>query len=136
MKPLFLLFFMLPFVCLAQHRITVNVEDVNNAKGKVCVAVYDSQEGFLKFDRVVKKQAEKAQQGTTQVIISDLPEGTYALAVFHDENANDELDTNWIGIPKEAVGFSHAKMKTFGPPKFDECAFKLQSDEHITIQIK
>ena len=33
-----------------------------------------------------------------------LPEGEYAISLFHDENENKELDTNFIGIPKEAFG--------------------------------
>jgi uncharacterized protein (DUF2141 family) len=31
----------------------------------------------------------------------DIPPGTYALAVVHDENMNGKLDTNWLGIPTE-----------------------------------
>jgi len=67
--------------------------------------------------------------------ITDLPAGEYALAIFHDENNNGKLDTNWLGIPKEKVAFSKAKMKTFGPPKFKECAFKMSSDHEIHIDL-
>jgi len=46
------------------------------------------------------------------------PKANYAMAIFHDENENDKLDTNWLGIPKEPISaFSNAKLKTFfGPP--------------------
>jgi len=37
----------------------------------------------------------------------DIPPGTYALVVIHDENMNGKLDTNWVGIPKEGYGFSN-----------------------------
>jgi uncharacterized protein (DUF2141 family) len=29
----------------------------------------------------------------------DIPPGTYALTVIHDENMNGKPDTKWLGIP-------------------------------------
>jgi len=78
----------------------------------------------------------QAIRGETAVTINNIPNGEYALAVFHDKNGNKELDTNWLGIPKEDVGFSNAKMKTFGPPSFKECAIRLDSDAEIKVVIK
>ena len=69
------------------------------------------------------------------VKINDVPAGTYAIAVFHDENGNNELDTNMFGVPKEPVAFSKAKMKLFGPPKFDECQFQVSSDTELIIYL-
>jgi len=80
-----------------------------------------------------KSDSIAAKKGVTKLSIKDVPEGEYALAIFYDENGNDKLDTNWLGIPKEKVAFSNAKMKTFGPPKFKECAFKLSTDTKINV---
>jgi uncharacterized protein (DUF2141 family) len=41
--------------------------------------------------------------------------------LFHDENGNQALDTNLLGIPKEDVAFSHAKMKAVDQPCFEDC---------------
>ncbi|WP_394747724.1 DUF2141 domain-containing protein [Spongiimicrobium salis] len=136
MKRFCVLFLLLPCFALAQNTLSVNVSGVKTSDGKISVAVYDTSEGFLKFDQVFKGTSASAQKGITNVVIDDLPDGEYALAVFHDKNANDELDTNWLGIPKEAIGFSKAKMKTFGPPRFKECAMKIDADAEITIKIK
>ena len=130
-----LLFFLFPFFVLAQNEITVDVHDVPSSKGKISVAVYNSEEGFLKFDKVFKCDSIAAKKGVTKLSIKDLPEGEYALAVFYDENGNDKLDTNWLGIPKEKVAFSNAKMKTFGPPKFKECVFKLSTNTKINVSL-
>lgn len=121
---------------MAQFNLTVNVTNVKSTDGKISVAAYDRAAGFLKFDKVFMAQTAPAEKGSTKVIIKDLPESTYALAVFHDENANDKLDTNFIGIPKEPLGFSIGKMKTLGPPSFDECSFELTSDQSISVPIK
>ncbi|BDW92600.1 hypothetical protein MACH07_14320 [Flagellimonas marinaquae] len=131
----FLFLFLLPVVGFSQNTLSVQVNNVKSHKGKVNVAVYDSDEGFLSFDQVLKTKSVVADQGSVVLHISDLPSGEYALAVFHDENDNGKLDTNWLGIPKEKVAFSNAKMKTFGPPKYKECAFRMDSDHQIHIDL-
>lgn len=125
---------MIPFLGLAQNKLSVAVTGVKNSDGKICVAAYAKEEGFLKLESVVKFKTAEAVKGTTSLII-DLPKGTYALAVFHDENNNGELDTNWIGIPKEKVAFSNAKMKTFGPPSFKDCSFTVKEGQKLYIPI-
>ena len=61
---------------------------------------------------------------------------TLALAIFHDRNANERLDTNWIGVPKEPYGFSNARTRTFGPPRYRDCVLKLQKDMIIRIPLE
>ncbi|MBW8243061.1 DUF2141 domain-containing protein [Muricauda oceani] len=130
---IFLLF--LPFFSLAQNILSIQVNNVPSDHGSVKVAVYDSDESFLSFDQVLRSDSVNADMGSVVLHISDLPSGEYALAIFHDENDNGKLDTNWLGIPKEKVAFSKAKMKTFGPPKFKECAFTMSSDHEIHIDL-
>lgn len=121
---------------MAQFDLAVTVKNVKSNDGNISVAVYDNADGFLKFDKVFKAEAVPSQKGSTEVLLKNLPEGTYAIAAFHDENGNDELDTNMLGIPKEPLGFSKGKMKTFGPPSFEECSFELTSDLSISVPIK
>ena len=132
----------LPFVTFlfslgvfAQNSITIDVHGIPESKGKVSVALYTNEDGFLHFDHVFKSDSIAAQKGITHLHIKDIPSGEYAVAVFYDENGNDKLDTNWLGIPKEKVGFSNARMKTFGPPKFKECAFTITEDVAIDISL-
>jgi uncharacterized protein (DUF2141 family) len=47
--------------------------------------------------------------------------------LFHDENENKELDTNFIGIPREGMGTTNNKKPKFRAPKFEEASFKLES---------
>lgn len=117
----------------AQHTLRMKIKGVESAKGKVSAALYTDQNSFLKFDKVFKSVSAKAEKGGTRLIVENLPDGDYAVAVFHDKNGNGKLDTNFLGIPKEPVAFSNAKMKTFGPPKFKECAFSITKDIEITI---
>jgi uncharacterized protein (DUF2141 family) len=133
MNKLVTLSLLLPIMVCSQNKLSITVEGVKTSNGKISVALYDRSEGFLKFDKVFKADSIKARKGVTSIEIHDLPGGEYALAVFHDENGNDELDTNWLGIPTESVGFSRARMKAFGPPSFRECALQVYSDSEVRV---
>ncbi len=132
-KYLLLLLFLLPLTGFAQNELIVEVQGVQSSIGNINVAVYNKAEGFLKFEGVYKSDSTRAVAGNTRIRIQDLPSGEYALAVFHDKNGNNILDTNWLGIPKEPFGFSNAKMKTFGPPSFRECSFSLSSNQAVKV---
>ena len=136
MKIIFLVLLLSPFLMLSQNKLSVEVTGVKSNAGSVLVAVYNSSDSFLDSDKMFSGRSSKAQMGSTRVIIENLPDGEYALAIFHDEDGNDELNTNWIGIPKEPICFSIGKMKTFGPPKYEECAFKLEGDREIQVTFK
>lgn len=136
MKKLLFLVFLLPLICLSQHTLTVKAEGLRSSKGLIAVGVYNTAETFLEEGKTFTGVFETAKTGTTTILIPDLPDGTYAVSIFHDENGNKKLDTNFMGIPKEPVAFSKAKMKTFGPPSFEECAFDLKGDLEIRIAFK
>lgn len=70
----------------------------------------------------VKPKGKKAK-----CVFEKIPLGTYAVSAYHDSNGNGELDTNWLGIPKEGVGASNNAKGSMGPPKFDDAKFELTS---------
>ncbi|WP_428375131.1 DUF2141 domain-containing protein [Lichenicoccus sp.] len=45
--------------------------------------------------------------------------GTYAVAIYHDENDNHHFDRNFLGLPAEGYGFSNNAAPLFAPPRFD-----------------
>ena len=126
---------LLPVLCLAQHQLTVTVTGVENTEGNINIALYTTDDGFLKSDQHYTGIVVKSEKGTTTGLFSALPKGKYAIALFHDENANAELDTNFLGIPKEPLGFSIGKLKTFGPPNFEECSFVVDYDMAISVPL-
>ena len=132
--PYFILL-LLPIFGMAQQQLTVTVTGIASTNGSIHIAVYNSGENFLESDQFYKNIIVESEKGSTIGVFTNLPNGKYALAVFHDENANEKLDTNFIGVPKEPLGFSIGKLKTFGPPSFDECSFSLDADMAITIPI-
>jgi len=133
---LFFLLLGLPSLVTSQNTLTVWVEGVSSSDGYIAVAVYSDEDGFLKDGKAFTGAFAQAEKGTTHIEFHNLPDGIYAVSIFHDENGNKEMDTNLIGIPKEPLGFSIGKLKTFGPPSFKECSFEMTSDFEIKIPIK
>ena len=56
--------------------------------------------------------------------LEHVPPGRYAIAVFHDENSNRNLD-KFAGIPKEGFAFSRNPSIKFRAPRFEEVAIDL-----------
>ena len=133
MRILLLAFLVIPFLGFSQNKLVIEVVGVPNSEGNIKVALYNTEDTFLSHETVFKTDSVTATQGMTQLSLEDIPDGEYAVAIYHDANGNDELDTNWLGIPKEPIGFSKSGMKTFGPPKFKDCSFRIQPDTQIQV---
>ena len=118
--------------------LTVRVTGAHNAKGKIRVALFHDGKGFPNdASQAVRTQAADIDQQTlsAQVRFVDLPTDVYAVSAFHDENMNQKLDKNFMGVPKEGYGASNNPKKKMGPPNFDEAKFQLSGTEQ-SVEIK
>lgn len=117
--------------------IRVEIGGLRDNKGQVLCALYSSADGFPKNSEKALARVSSAISDKQAVCeFSVLAPGTYAVSVFHDENSNGKLDTNFMGIPREGVGASNNAKGHFGPPKFDAAAFHFSTgrlDLKITI---
>ena len=113
--------------------LTVRMSNVRNAKGEVLVAACQ-QAQFLKESCPYNGSAP-AHVGMTVLVLHGLPPGQYAVQTFHDENGNKKVDRNFIGIPREGVGFSNDAPIRMGPPKWADAMFAFNGAEQ-TIQLK
>ena len=57
------------------------------------------------------------------------------IAVVHDENSNNKMDTA-IFLPKEGFGFSRNPTITVGPPSFKSASFAVAGDMRQSIKMK
>jgi uncharacterized protein (DUF2141 family) len=116
------------------HSLTIQVTNIKNDKGKIGIAIYNSEKDFLK--KHYEAKSTKAMMGQATIVVENLPIGYYAISLIHDANENDKMDTNLIGIPKEGFGFSNNVMGTFGPPSFEKAKVEVRSDKSISILLK
>lgn len=118
----------------AQHKMEITIKGIEKVKGTVLVAVYNSEDSFMKKHVLSAKQKVSDKQVT--VVIDNVKTGDYAITTFHDENDNGKLDTNFIGIPNEPYGFSNDARGSFGPPSFDKAKVKIDGDKKLVITLK
>ena len=125
------------FASCAAHAgdLRITVEGVKNDQGQIMVALYDSADGFLK--RTVKTGAAAAANGSTKVVIKDVPAGAYGFALFHDANGNGKMDKNMMGIPSEDYAFSNNALGNMGPPSFEQARFAVPTaGAAITVSLR
>lgn len=105
----------------AECRIVAQITGMPSPSGQVRILVLSPTSDFsLQSPQVVARSAADADAAILDIALGALPGGDYALLVWHDANGNGELDTNFIGIPKEAVGASNnpAARPTFANSRF------------------
>ena len=111
-------------------RLRILVDGVRSDKGLMTATLYPGDAGkFLKKDGALKVWRDPAHPPTTAMCIWLPGPGTYALAIYHDANANMKLDRGMFG-PTEAYGFSNNPKVRFAPPVYD--AVKFQANEGDT----
>jgi uncharacterized protein (DUF2141 family) len=116
--------------------VVIAVEKMRSAKGvlQICLTAREQHFPDCENDPKARRMTVKASAAIAR--FKNLPAGSYAAAIVHDENANDRLD-KFIGIPKEGIGFSRNPKFSFGPPKFRNAVFNAQSGEvRETINLK
>ena len=112
----------------------VEISGLKDVTGEVYIAVYNSEDDWLSEDAVFaseKVAIADALDGELVRTELQLPLDDYALTVFYDADGDGELDTNFIGIPKEPFAMSNNAVAKFGPPKYDEAVFTLGAEPHI-----
>lgn len=78
------------------------------------------------------RQEVDAAQGVVNIEFQDVPPGEYAFAVFHDENANGQLDLSATFLPKEGMAFGKDAMGRTGVPTFRQSAITLhETGKHM-----
>ena len=108
--------------CPGMH---VKILNIRNSIGTVACALFESPAGFpIEFLHYATNiMVIKIRDTQARCDFLDIPPGTYALAVIHDENMNGKLDTNWLGVPTEGYGFSNDAKALMGAPSFDAASF-------------
>ena len=119
----------LPALALGQSNcpgIHVKIMNIRNSTGSIACALFESPEGFpTEYLRVATNvMVIKIRKDQARCDFEDIPPGTYAMAVVHDENMNGKLDSNWLGIPTEGYGFSNNAWAILGSPTFSAASFQ------------
>ncbi|MBN2163706.1 MAG: MipA/OmpV family protein [Pontiellaceae bacterium] len=103
------------------------------AEGRVVFVLYDSANTFGDL-RDPALTVSEPLDGRDEYIITNVPPAEYALLVFHDENGNRAIDKNFVGIPREPLGFSN-NYTPKGPPSYARAAFVLSDQAEQSFDV-
>lgn len=118
----------------AQNTIEVNMTGFETNNGTLVVGLYDSKESFLDSAQTYTKS--KIDSKNVNVSFKDIPDGTYAISCYHDEDDNGKLDMFLGFYPKEPYGTSNNAPARFGPPKWEDAKFEIKKGEIATFDIQ
>jgi uncharacterized protein (DUF2141 family) len=136
---LFISFFYVPEKPMKQTAVQapsvkLKVTKISSKKGEILAALFLSEKGFpVNADAAYKVARATAVNGIAILEFSNVPKGTYAIALFHDTNNDGELNTNLLGIPKEGYGVSNNVKNLFSSPGYKQCAFQHAAETSLTI---
>ncbi|CAM4237921.1 DUF2141 domain-containing protein [Gillisia limnaea] len=118
----------------AQNSTEVEIINFDSNKGAAFIGLYNTEDSFLENEYKGKEVEIKDKKAI--FTFKDIPDGIYAVSVFHDEDDNGELTTNFLGIPKESYGASNNAKGTFGPPKWENAKFEVRNGEIVKLKIR
>ena len=100
----------------------VTVKALRNDKGQLRMAIYNDPGEFPRGNEI-RSLDISVKSGDVTGLFRGIKPGTYALAIHHDENLNNKMDTNFVGMPNEGYGFSNDARVFLTPPTFEAASF-------------
>lgn len=118
--------------------IKVQIEGLSETEGQICYSLFDKSEGFPnRSDNIIQAKCVSIRSLMPTFTINNLHYGTYALAVFHDVNKDEELNRSFIRIPQEGFGFSQNPEVITSAPSFSDSAVIVTGAEtNLRVQLR
>lgn len=110
----------------AATSVNIVISGVRNARGNVLACLTSDPKAFPDCGKDPK--ARKISLPARPVVTArfdDVPPGTYAVALIHDENGNNRMDVA-LFLPREGFGMSRNPKIGMGPPKFKSAQFLVE----------
>jgi uncharacterized protein (DUF2141 family) len=112
--------------------LTVTVTDIRVPSGTMRLILVDSEAAWNNEAKPVASKSIAVTGREVHFQLADLPAGSYAAQVMHDENDNGKLDANLLGIPTEGYGFTN-NPRAMRRARFDEARFSLGADNTAVV---
>lgn len=109
------------------YSVLVTIHGIKSTKGLLTVDLHGSKhpELFLKHGTKLLRLWVPAVKGDAQVCVPVAEPGLYAVSVYQDRDVNFKFNKGLFGLPTEPYGVSNNPPMSFGPPSFEDSAFKV-----------
>lgn len=116
------------------YNLAINITNIKEVKGDIKIGIHKRNSNFPRC-KAFKELSYKVTKTSMKVVVKDLPKGEYAISLYHDKNSDGKCNTNILGVPKEAYGFSNNYKPILTAPSFDDCKVLLNKDRSISIKL-
>jgi len=120
-------------IAIAQNSLTLEITGVKEQGGKLYISLFNSKQSFEER-KIYYSLVAKANTETVCMPIA-LPTGEYLFSLYQDRNGNSELDSNFLGIPREPFGFSNYNGK-MPPGNFEKHKVRInEKTKKVTVHL-
>jgi len=117
--------------------LTVRVDALRNSDGVVQFSLYN-KDGSIpdeKFERFYRQKVTPITKNSSSAVFENLPKGTYAVTIHHDEDRDGKIDKGFI-LPTEGVGVSnYDSIGLTNRPSFSGASFKVDANKKKSVKI-
>ncbi len=113
--------------------VTVQINQIEKNQGHLLVSIFAGKENY-NANKAKSSLMVKVSKKSHSIIFKNIPNGSYAIKLYHDENDNKKLDMNLFGIPSEGYGFSN-NVGAYGPANFKDASFNITHNKTLKIDL-
>ena len=84
----------------------ITITNIKDIEGNLIIKLFNNPDSFPRKGKPLKVYSQKVTSNIVSVVLKDLKKGKYAISLYHDVNADNECNMNFLGIPTESFGFS------------------------------
>jgi len=114
----------------------VMIVDGLRGGGRVRAGVYADESTWLGDAGVVARCTPLVRDGRAECTLQLPAAGTYAIALYHDADDDNELDRGLFGIPTEGYGFSRNAGGGLSGPSFRDAAVEVGPAQRVRSVIR
>ena len=114
-----------------EFEVTLNITNIETIEGKLFLSIYQDAQSFKKKEPL--KTISVQVDGKDMTITEKLPQGEYVFFVYQDINENNKLDRNFLGMPKEPVGYGNHKGGR--PGGFNKLKIEIKENKSVDIKL-
>jgi uncharacterized protein (DUF2141 family) len=121
------------------HSLFVRGETYRSFKGFLRCSLFSQPSGFpgdsSKAYEMLSVAVDSPKAGC---LFKGLKPGSYAVAMMHDENSNEKMDTSIVGMPIEGWAVTNdAGPSMFGPPSYEDAKIELTAKpQQIVLKLR
>ncbi len=107
--------------------ITVTLTGIKDVKGSIQAGLFNSEDNYKGGG--VRGATVDVKADTVIINFANLPDGDYAIKLFHDVDGNGKMNANLFGMPTEPFAFSNNAVGKMGPAKWKDAKFTVSGSE-------